>query len=640
MTSFGEQDAYLFREGTHTRLHDFLGAHLGEQDKSAGCFFSVWAPNAAEVSVTGDFNGWEADAAPMELDETTGIWSRFEPGIRDGNLYKYHVRSRLKGYRVDKSDPFGVYRELPPETASIVWPLDYDWSDAAWMSCRETPNALDAPWSIYEVHLGSWRRSTDGTEPRYRELARALADYVVDLGFTHVELLPVMEHPYYPSWGYQTTGYFAPTSRYGTPQDFMYLVDLLHQAGIGVILDWVPSHCPSDAHGLGFFDGTYLFEHADPKRRIHPDWDSLEFNYARGEVQSFLLSSATFWLDYYHADGLRVDAVASMLYLDYSRGEGGWTPNRFGGHEDLEAIDFLHRFNVSSYRDRPGIQTIAEESTAWPLVSHPTHVGGLGFGMKWDMGFMHDTLNYLKEEPRHRKFHQEKLTFRPTYAFSENFMLPLSHDEVVHGKGSLLTKMPGDDDWEQFANLRLLYAYMWGQPGKKLLFMGGEIGQRPEWDHDQALEWFVLDEPLHKGIQDWVRDLNRFYKSEAASHEKDFAADGFEWVNCRNTGTNVLSFLRKGKKNTRPLLLVYNFSTELYRDFRVGVPIVGRWDELLNSDSDHYGGRGEGNLGGADAEDVPCDEHPYSLSLTLPALGALFFGAASERSKRTTIRRK
>lgn len=640
MSSFGEQDAYLFREGTHTRLHDRLGAHLGERDAALGCFFSVWAPGAAEVSVFGDFNGWETDAAPMELDETSGIWTRFEPGARDGSLYKYHVLSRLKGYRVDKSDPFAFYREVPPETASIVWPLDYDWNDAAWMDRREIANALDAPWSVYEVHLGSWRRRAGGTEPHYRELADALANYVLDLGFTHVELLPVMEHPYYPSWGYQTTGYFAPTSRYGTPQDFMYLVDVLHQAGIGVILDWVPSHFPSDAHGLGFFDGTYLYEHADPRRRVHPDWDSLEFNYARGEVRSFLLSSAAFWLDYYHADGLRVDAVASMLYLDYSRGEGEWTPNRFGGHEDLEAMDFLRRFNVSSYRDRVGVQMIAEESTAWPLVSHPTHIGGLGFGMKWDMGFMHDTLDYLKEEPRFRKFHQEKLTFRPMYAFSENFTLPLSHDEVVHGKGSLLTKMPGEDDWEQFANLRLLYAYMWGQPGKKLLFMGGELGQRPEWDHDQSLEWFVLDEPLHKGIQNWVRDLNRFYKSEAASHEKDFAADGFEWVNCQNTGTNVLSFLRKGEKNARPLLLVYNFGTRVHRDFRIGVPVEGRWEELLNSDSDHYGGRGEGNLGGADTENISCDEHPYSLSLTLPALGALFFGAASEQTKQKTLRRK
>ncbi len=640
MSSFGEQDAYLFREGTHTRLHDRLGAHLGERDAALGCFFSVWAPGAAEVSVFGDFNGWETDAAPMELDETSGIWTRFEPGARDGSLYKYHVLSRLKGYRVDKSDPFAFYREVPPETASIVWPLDYDWNDAAWMDRREIANALDAPWSVYEVHLGSWRRRAGGTEPHYRELADALANYVLDLGFTHVELLPVMEHPYYPSWGYQTTGYFAPTSRYGTPQDFMYLVDVLHQAGIGVILDWVPSHFPSDAHGLGFFDGTYLYEHADPRRRVHPDWDSLEFNYARGEVRSFLLSSAAFWLDYYHADGLRVDAVASMLYLDYSRGEGEWTPNRFGGHEDLEAMDFLRRFNVSSYRDRVGVQMIAEESTAWPLVSHPTHIGGLGFGMKWDMGFMHDTLDYLKEEPRFRKFHQEKLTFRPMYAFSENFTLPLSHDEVVHGKGSLLTKMPGEDDWEQFANLRLLYAYMWGQPGKKLLFMGGELGQRPEWDHDQSLEWFVLDEPLHKGIQNWVRDLNRFYKSEAASHEKDFAADGFEWVNCQNTGTNVLSFLRKGEKDARPLLLVYNFGTRVHRDFRIGVPVEGRWEELLNSDSDHYGGRGEGNLGGADTENISCDEHPYSLSLTLPALGALFFGAASEQTKQKTLRRK
>jgi len=619
-TVFGEQDAHLFREGIHTRLHDLLGAHLD----AAGCRFSVWAPNAASVGVMGDFNDWRSESAPLELQESTGVWHGFVPGVGRGSLYKYHIHSKLNDYRVDKSDPFGIYREVPPQTASRVWELDYAWEDAAWMASRGRENALDATWSIYEMHLGSWKRSADGAEPSYRKLAPELADYVRELGFTHVELLPVMEHPYYPSWGYQTTGYFAPTSRYGTPQDFMYLVDVLHQAGLGVILDWVPSHFPSDAHGLGFFDGTYLFEHADPKKRIHPDWDSLEFDYARGEVQSFLLSSASFWLDRYHIDSLRVDAVASMLYLDYSRGEGEWEPNRLGGREDLEAVEFLRRFNQTSYVDHAGIQTIAEESTAWPLVSRPADVGGLGFGMKWDLGFMHDTLNFFTEKPEHRKFHQEKLTFRPTYAFSENFVLPLSHDEVVHGKGSLLAKMPGDGE-EQFANLRLLFGYMWGQPGKKLLFMGGEFGQRREWSHDLALEWFVLDQPTHRGVQHWVRDLNTFYREERALHEGDFDPGGFEWVNCDNHGTNVLSFLRKGASEAELVLAVYNFGSETHHDYRVGAPKSGRWEEKLNSDSAYYGGRGEGNLGGVDTEPVGSDGHESSLVLTLPALSALFF---------------
>ena len=627
MHPFGEQDAYLFLEGTHTRLYEHLGAHL----KDSGCRFAVWAPNAAEVSVIGDFNDWRRDRAPPELDESTGVWSGFVPGVRGGSLYKYHVRSRLNDYRVDKTDPFAFYREVPPDSASRVWELDYAWGDEEWMQEREARNALGTPWSIYEVHLGSWRRPAGGAEPSYRELAEELAEYVTHMGFTHVELMPVMEHPYYPSWGYQTTGYFAPTSRYGTPQDFMYFVDRLHRSGIGVILDWVPSHFPSDAHGLGFFDGTYLYEHADPRKRIHPDWDSLEFNYGRGEVSSFLLSSASFWLDRYHADGLRVDAVASMLYLDYSRDEGEWEPNRYGGRENLEAMEFLRRFNVAVYRDFPGVQTIAEESTAWPLVSHPTYVGGLGFGMKWDMGFMHDTLAYMKEEPRYRHYHQDKLTFRGLYAFSENFTLPLSHDEVVHGKGSLLTKMPGDDE-QQFANLRLLFAYMWGQPGKKLLFMGGEFGQRREWTHDEALEWFVLEHASHSGVQAWVRDLNALYQRERSAHLYDFDAKGFEWVQCQNTGTSVLAFLRKDDAEARPLLLVYNFSDEVYRGFRLGVPEEGRWEEILNSDSEHYGGRGEGNLGGVDSEDVPSDNHASSIVVTLPALGAVFFAPASGSS--------
>ena len=625
---FGEQDAYLFREGTHSRLFDRLGA----APSSAGCSFAVWAPNAKSLSVIGDFNGWDPDTAPMTVDARSGVWSAFVPGVAPGAHYKFHIVSKHQGYEVDKADPFARYREIPPATASVVWQSDYTWQDDAWMTERAKPLGLDQPWSIYEVHLGSWRRSEDGSEPNYRELAVELADYATDLGFTHIELLPVMEHPYYPSWGYQTTGYFAPTSRYGTPDDFRYLVDVLHRAGLAVILDWVPSHFPSDAHGLGFFDGTYLFEHADPRKRIHPDWDSLEFNYQRGEIQSFLLSSACYWLEEFHIDGLRVDAVASMLYLDYSRGEGEWEPNRFGGRENLEAMEFLKRFNRTAYEQHPDTHTIAEESTSWPLVSRPTYLGGLGFGMKWDLGFMHDTLDYFQEQPVHRRYHQEKLTFRPMYAFTENFVLPFSHDEVVHGKGSLLTKMPGEDV-EQFSNLRLLLAYSWAQPGKKLLFMGAEIGQRTEWDHDKALEWFVLDHPLHAGIQRWVRDLNQLYRSERSLSQADFEPAGFEWVCCENDGSSVLSFLRKAEEEA-PLLAVFNFSGVSRYEHRVGVPRDGRWAERLNSDSDHYGGSGEGNYGEAVAEPVASDGFNQSLVLTVPALTALFL-TPGERSSRT-----
>jgi 1,4-alpha-glucan branching enzyme len=644
MSRLSDQDVYLFREGTHSQLYERLGAHVGSHDGRSGCFFSVWAPNAARVSVIGDFNAWKAAASPLTFTRQSGIWEGFLPGVNRGMRYKYRVEShfpRGQGYEVDKTDPFAFFREEPPESASIVWNVGYDWGDSEWMRNRVSTSRLSAPWSIYEVHLGSWKRRSDGSFLDYREQADELARYATDMGFTHVELLPVMEHPYYPSWGYQITGFFAPTSRYGKPQDFMYLVDRLHRAGIGVILDWVPSHFPSDAHGLGFFDGTYLYEHADPRKRIHPDWYSLEFNYGRGEVSSFLLSSARFWLDKYHADALRVDAVASMLYLDYSRKEGGWEPNRYGGRENLEAIEFLRRFNQTAYAQDASIQTIAEESTAWPMVSRPTYVGGLGFGMKWDMGFMHDTLAYFKESPQHRKFHQEKITFRPMYAFSENFTLPLSHDEVVHGKGSLLAKMPGDE-WQQFANLRLLFGYMWGQPGKKLLFMGGELGVRREWSHDLELEWFVLDHPYHRGIQSWVRDLNRLYRDEPALHALDCEPAGFQWVNCENHGKSVLSFLRRGGPETKPLLAVYNFSTNVYHGFRVGVPLEDRWQEKLNSDSEHYGGSGQGNLGGMDAEDVPADGHPYSLSLTLPALAAVFFapGAKDRKLNAKAQRRK
>jgi 1,4-alpha-glucan branching enzyme len=627
-----DEDRYLFREGTHARLYRRLGAHL-QRPAGTGCRFSVWAPNAAEVAVIGSFNGWSAAKSPLVLDEASGVWTGFVAGVEKGDLYKFRIQSLLEGYEVDKTDPFATYREEAPETASIVWDLAYEWGDGEWMTSRGERTRPSAAWSVYELHLGSWKRRSDGTWLTYRELADELPRYLREMGFTHVELLPVMEHPYYPSWGYQTTGYYAPTSRYGTPQDFMALVDRLHQEGIAVLLDWVPSHFPSDAHGLGFFDGTYLYEHADPRKRIHPDWDTLEYNYGRGEVSSFLLSSALFWLDLYHADGIRVDAVASMLYLDYSRKEGGWEPNRFGGRENLEAIEFLRRLNRAVYQEYPSAHTVAEESTAWPMVSRPTYVGGLGFGMKWDMGFMHDTLAYLKESPHNRKYHQEKITFRPMYAFSENFVLPLSHDEVVHLKGSLLAKMPGDE-WQRFANLRLLFGYMWGQPGKKLLFMGGEIAVRREWAHDDELEWLVLDEPLHAGVKRWVRDLNRLYRQRPELHERDFDAKGFEWVNCQNTGKSVLAFLRKGIDEARPILAVYNFSTRVYHDHRVGVPLHCRWEEKLNSDSEHYGGSGQGNLGAVAAERTPADEHPFSISLTLPALAALFL-VPSPRSRRS-----
>jgi 1,4-alpha-glucan branching enzyme len=497
-TLLSDHDLYLFNEGSHLRLYDHLGAHPTTVDGIEGTYFAVWAPDAERVTLMGDFNGWDKDGPALTPRATSGIWEGFVPGITRGALYKYHIRSRHQGYRAEKADPFALATEIPPRTGSIVWGLEYDWADGAWMEERRKRNSLDAPMSIYEVHLGSWRRvaEDDNRSLSYRELAEQLVDYVRDMGFTHVELMPIMEHPFFGSWGYQITGYFAPSSRFGTPQDLMYLIDRLHQNGIGVILDWVPSHFPTDEHGLGFFDGTHLYEHADPRQGFHPDWNSFIFNYGRAEVRSFLLSNALFWLEKYHVDGLRVDAVASMLYLDYSRKEGEWIPNKYGGRENLEAIDFLRRFNSEVYQAHQDVQTVAEESTAWPMVSRPTYVGGLGFGAKWDMGWMHDTLQYISRDPIHRRYHHNELTFRMIYAFNENFVMPLSHDEVVHGKGSLIGKMPGDD-WQKFANLRLLYTYLYAQPGKKLLFMGGELGQWSEWQHDASLEWHLLEfEPL------------------------------------------------------------------------------------------------------------------------------------------------
>ncbi len=614
-----DHDVYLFREGTHGRLYRHLGCEL---DGPGSASFAVWAPNAQRASVIGEFNGWNASAHPLApRADGSGIWQGSVPAAARGQAYKYRIVSALGGYTVDKADPFALFAENPPATGSRIWTLEYEWGDSAWMRDRRARNALDAPISIYEMHLGSWKRGDDHRLPTYRGIAEPLADYVAGLGFTHVELLPVTEHPFYGSWGYQTTGYFAPTARYGTPQEFMYLVDTLHQRGVGVILDWVPSHFPADAHGLGFFDGTHLYEHADPRQGFHPEWNSSIFNYGRNEVRAFLLSSALFWLDRYHIDALRVDAVASMLYLDYGRKAGEWVPNRHGGKENLDAIDFLRQLNEAVYRDHPDTQMIAEESTAWPMVSRPTYTGGLGFGLKWNMGWMHDTLGYMRERPIHRKYHQNQLTFSIWYAFFENFVLALSHDEVVYGKGSLVAKMPGDT-WQQFANLRLLLGYMWAHPGKKLLFMGGEFGQRREWSHEESLEWWTLRFPEHSGLQGWVADLNALYRARPALYEIDFESTGFEWVDCHDADASVLSFLRRPRAGP-PVLAVCNFTPVPRRNYTLGVPHGGWWRELLNSDAQNYGGSGLGNLGGVEAAPVPAHGRQHSLSLTLPPLAIL-----------------
>ncbi len=624
VSRISDDDLFMFNEGSHFTLWEKLGAHRAEHDGRGGTSFAVWAPDAEKVSVVGDFNGWNPDAHPLAARGQSGIWEGFIPGVGRGALYKYHVRSRFHGYRVDKADPLGFRHEVPPKTGSVVWDLEYEWHDAAWMKGRGARAGLAAPMATYEVHLGSWMHvPEEGNRPlTYRELAPKLAEYVARMGFTHVEFLPVMEHPFYGSWGYQITGFFAPTSRYGTPQEFMALVDALHQAGIGVILDWVPSHFPSDEHGPAYFDGTHLYEHADPRQGYHPDWGSYIFNYGRNEVRSFLTSNALFWLDAYHADGLRVDAVASMLYLDYSRKEGEWIPNRFGGRENLDAIAFLRRTNEEVYHRHPDAQTIAEESTAWPMVSRPTYVGGLGFGFKWDMGWMHDTLEYMRRDPIHRKHHHDQLTFRQLYAFHENFVLPLSHDEVVHGKGSLLDKMPGDE-WQRFANLRLLLAYMWAQPGKKLLFMGGEIAQWREWHHDESLDWHLLEHAPHEGVRRLVADLNRAYRAEPALHENDCDAAGFEWVDCADWQGSILSFLRRGKRG-ETVLVALNFTPVPRPGYRIGVPSGGRWCELLNTDAVEYGGSGMGNLGSVPAEATPRHGREFSLPLLLPPLAAVF----------------
>jgi 1,4-alpha-glucan branching enzyme len=612
-----DDDIYLWNEGTHYRLYEKMGAHHTPE----GTYFAVWAPAADHVSVVGDWNGWDPGTNPLAPRGASGIWEGVISEAEPTAAYKYQIRNGK--YTVEKADPFGFHHETPPKTASKVWDLTHAWTDDVWMAERRERQTLKAPISVYEMHIGSWRKGEGGRPLTYRELADLLPEYIKGIGFTHVEFLPVMEHPFYGSWGYQTTGYFAPTSRYGTPQDFMALIDAFHNAGLGVILDWVPSHFPSDEHGLGYFDGTHLFEHADPRQGFHPDWNTLVYNYGRAEVPAFLISNALFWLDKYHIDGLRVDAVASMLYLDYSRKDGEWIPNIHGGRENLEAISFLQRFNETVYAEYPDVQTMAEESTAWPMVSRPTFLGGLGFGFKWDMGWMHDTLVYLSKEPVHRSFHHHQLTFRGVYAFTENFILPLSHDEVVHGKGSLLGKMPGDD-WQQFANLRLLYGIMYTQPGKKLLFMGAELAQRREWSHDGQLEWDVLDADSHKGVARLLGDLNRLYRDELALHELDNESGGFEWAVPNDSANSVIAYFRRATRGDT-LLVVHNLTPVPRHSYRVGVPEPGKWVEILNSDAPIYWGSGQGNLGGVDTGPLAVPHHgrPHSIDLTLPPLGTV-----------------
>jgi 1,4-alpha-glucan branching enzyme len=627
-----ELDRHLLAEGTFYRAYEKLGAHLVDRNGQRGVQFAVWAPNAKLVSVIGDFNHWNVFANPMEP-SSSGVWETFIPHLRQGDVYKYHLESNYGNYWVDKADPYSFAAEIRPHTASRVWDVDgYAWQDGAWMTERGKTNSLDSAISIYEVHLGSWRRLPEEGNRwlTYREVAPLLADYVHDAGFTHVEFLPVMEHPFDGSWGYETTGYFAPTSRFGTPTDFMYLVDYLHQRGIGVILDWAAAHFPKDEAGLGFFDGSHLYEHADPRRGEQLDWNTFVFNYGRNEVRSFLISNAQFWFDKYHIDGLRADAVASMLYLDYGRAEGQWIPNAYGGKENLDAIQFLRMLNESVYAAFPNVMTIAEESTSWPNVSRPVYIGGLGFGFKWNMGWMHDLLGYMAQDPVFRSYHHNQITFSLLYAFSENFVLPLSHDEVVYGKGSLLRKMPGDE-WQRFANLRLLFGYMFGHPGKKLLFMGGEFGQWSEWNHDSSLDWHLLEVPLHAGLQRWVRDLNTVYRGQPALYQRDFEASGFAWVDCSDFQRSVISFLRRGQNPDDPLLFVCNFTPVVRQNYRVGVPQPGSWSEILNSDAPLYGGSGQGNFGGLQATPLPSHGQPFSLNMTLPPLAVLVFRHDSQR---------
>ena len=626
-----EFDLYLFGEGKHYELYEKLGAHVLVHEGVAGVVFAVWAPNAERVSVVGDFNQWDGRRAPMRPRGATGLWELFMPGLAQGELYKYEIKSRFAESLGVKSDPYGFAMEVRPNTGSIVWDLSrYEWHDQVWIKARPKHQALEAPLSVYEVHLGSWQRlGPEGNRwLTYRELADRLVPYARDLGYTHLELLPIAEHPFDGSWGYQVLGYFAPTARFGTPDDFRYFVDAAHQAGLGIILDWVPAHFPRDAAGLAVFDGTHLYEHADPRRGEHQDWGTLIFNFGRNEVSAFLLTNALFWLDKYHIDGLRVDAVASMLYLDYSRKAGEWLPNEFGGRENLEAVRFLKTFNELVYLKFPGVLTIAEESTSWPMVSRPTYLGGLGFSLKWNMGWMHDMLDFMAKDPIYRRYHHHSLTFSLVYAFSENFVLPFSHDEVVHGKGSMLSRMPGDE-WRRFANLRALYGYMYGHPGKKLLFMGSEFGQYREWAFEGALDWNLLDYPMHRKLQSYVSDLNRLYTTEAALHEVDFSWEGFQWIDLHDVDQSALSFLRRAKAedpaSAETVVVAANFTPIPREGYRVGVPAPGFYRELLNSDSEAYGGSNMGNKGGLPADAIPWQGQPNSILITLPPLAVVYF---------------
>ena len=626
ITRITDYDIHLFREGKHYSLHDKLGSHLMSQDGVEGTYFAVWAPNAEQVSIIGDFNDWDRLSHGMSARwDGSGIWELFVPDIGKGTRYKYYIRSLNNGYEAEKGDPFAVHWEVSPLTASVVWDRDYQWNDNTWLDDRKKSAEEDKAMSVYEVHIGSWKRKGERGEEfcSYRDLAEELPAYLKWMGYTHVEFLPVMEHPFYGSWGYQCTGYFAPSSRYGSPQDFKFLIDKLHEEGIGVILDWVPSHFPNDIHGLHYFDGTHLFEHEDPRQGYHPDWNSYIFNYGRNEVRSFLISSALNWLGNYHIDGIRVDAVASMLYLDYSRKEGEWIPNQYGGRENIEAITFLKEFNDAIDAQYPDVQTIAEESTAWPMVSKPTQIGGLGFEMKWMMGWMHDTLDYFSKEPVYRAHHQGEITFSLMYAFTENFMLPLSHDEVVHGKGPLIDKMPGDE-WQKFANMRALYAYMYAHPGTKLLFMGGEFGQTQEWRHDQSLDWRLNQHAPHSSLQMMVKHLNEFYRSEPAFYEKQFNPEGFEWIDINDWQNSVISFVRKGHQDQNDVFVVINFTPIVRENYRIGVPKKGYLKEVFNTDDVQYNGSGVLNSGRLETLPIPMHGKERSVNLTLPPLGAVF----------------
>ncbi len=626
-----EYDVHLYAEGNHYRIYEKLGAHPYEVKGKKGVHFAVWAPSAEGISVIGDFNEWKADVNPMKPIAGSGIWATFVPGLKEGATYKYFVKG-ANGYRAEKSDPFGFASEERPKTASVVWEMDkYKWNDKKWMDTRAAKNGLEAPISIYEMHPGSWMRVPEENNRwlTYRELADKLSKYLKEMNFTHVELMPLAEHPLDLSWGYQVVGYFAPTSRFGNPDDFAYFVDVMHQNGIGVIVDWVPSHYPKDGHGLGNFDGTHLYEHSDERQGEHKEWGTYVFNYGRYEVSNFLISNALFWLEKYHIDGLRVDAVASMLYLDYGRKDGEWLPNQYGGRENIEAINFMKRLNERVYLEHPDVLVVAEESTAWPQVSKPTYLGGLGFGLKWDMGWMHDTLQYMQNEPIHRKYHHNKLTFRGLYSYSENFVLALSHDEVVYGKKSLISKMPGDD-WQKFANLRLLFGYMYTITGKKLIFMGGEFGQFNEWYHEASLDWHLLDNPLNHGLQAWMKDLNKVYQEEKALFELDKDGNGFEWIDCTDYEQSIFTYMRNARDPKNNLVIACNFTPVPRHNYMVGVPHGGYWKEILNSDAVAYGGSGQGNLGGIEASPVSFHGRRNALVMTLPPLSMVVFKAQAE----------